>query len=146
MQNEVIPKPSLWQQFIAVCKNPISTLSDKTKDSPLVTILAIVFILQPVISTTVDIVKAMVEVKQTLDPLTRPVTKAELDIVNAKIDFIQQLIVTNMQRDTSSKPNPVITSPVVKSPEKVVPYVELQRKLNDVQTRLDLNYKSQAKK
>jgi hypothetical protein len=97
-----VKKKTFWQQAGSVLKNPIAILSDKTKDSPLVTILAIVFILQPVISSSVGLIKDMIEVKQSLDPGNRPVTKDELEIVNQKIDFIQKLIVTDMEKDAAN--------------------------------------------
>lgn len=103
MADEPTPKLSIWRQFLKVVKNPISVLSDKTKDSPLITIMAIVFILQPIITTGIELVKGMVEVRDQLKPGNRPITKNELEIVNSKIDFLQQLIVTDMQRDAAAE-------------------------------------------
>lgn len=151
MEEIPTPKRSWWQAIVDACSSPMDALTHITKQSPLVAILAVVFVLQPVISTAIDLVKELVEVRQTLDPSTRPITKAELDIVNTKIDFIQSLIVTDMQNDAkaaeerrehwhSSQP------PVDQTRDKVVPYVALQKKLTDVQSKLDKDYKVQAKK
>lgn len=171
MPNETSPKPSIWQQVLKVVKNPISALSDKTKDSPLITIIAIVFVLQPVLSTGVDLIKGMIEVKEQLNPNNRPVTKGELDIVNSKIDFIQQLIVTDMQKDAAAEedrrkyrhqhdnqvanttPPPVNTMPV--APVATVPvkpddirsrFKELNKKLEVIQAPLDKKFVENAKK
>jgi hypothetical protein len=175
MANENTPNKTIWQQLGALFKNPISILSDKTKDSPLITILAIVFVLQPVMSTSVSLVKDMIEVKQSLDPGGRPVTKSELDIVNTKIDFIQQLIVTDMQKDAASEearahrrsPNVVMAVPpppavvvatpnVASTPPTVVSsdpkseirskFSDLNKKLEMIQGTLDSQYIKNAKK
>lgn len=152
MEDLPTPKKTLWQQVMDTVTSPMAALSHITKESPLIAILAIVFVFQPVISTGIDLVKELVEVRQTLDPSKRPVSKSELDIVNAKIDFIQSLIVTDMQNDAKAaeerREHWHASQPMAvdKTPEKVVPYVELQKKLSAVQSKLDKDYKAQPKK
>lgn len=161
MKNETSTEKTFWQQVVTLCKSPVSILTDKTKDNPLITILAIVFVLQPIISSGISLVKDTIEVKQTLDPNNRPVTKGELDIVNTKIDFIQQLIVTDMQNDAAaeqaknnhkhlrSTPS-VASTPVngVSSDAKVdirSKFSDLNKKLQMVQKTLDSQYKNAKK-
>lgn len=126
---------SFWATIVEAIGNPFTYITTWTKKSPLITILAVVFLVQPVISTGISIISEWRSVKQQLNPSTRPVTKGELDLVNAKIDFLQKLIVTDMQQDVATAHS------VAKAHDKVVPYVELQKKLTDVQSKLDKDYK-----
>lgn len=134
MTDETTPKLTLWQQFLAACQSPLTALKNKSKESPIVTIIAIAFLAQPVFSTGVTIVQGIVSVRQQFDPNQRPVTKGELDLVNQKIDFVQKLIEQDMANDQSIKPV-VVT----------VPYHQLQNQLTTVQKKLDTKYEASKK-
>lgn len=91
-------KKSLWGTILQVITSPVDFLQHWSKKSPLLTVIAVVFLLQPVISTSIDVIDEWRTVKENLNPGKRPVTKDELDIVNQKIDFLQQLLVTQVQQ------------------------------------------------
>ncbi len=146
-------KKSRWKTIIEAVSSPMDFLQHWSSKSPLLTVLAVVFLLQPVISTTIDLIDEWRSVKQDLDPNMRPVTKAELDIVNKKVDFVQQLIVTEMnnrhQHESthdaqSHAPTPV--QPV--NPDVVAPTQklhDLQSQLDTVQKKLDSDFVKQKK-
>lgn len=136
------PSKGKWATIVEAVGNPFTFLTTWTKKSPLLSILAVVFLVQPVISTVISFVSEWRSVKEQLDPSKRPVSKAELDLVNTKIDFLQTLIVEDMKNDAKVE-HP---GSVDQTPTKVVPYVELQKKLTDVQQKLDKDFKGQAKK
>lgn len=149
-------KKSRWKAFLEVISSPMDFLQHWSKKSPLLTILAVVFLLQPVISTSIDLIDEWRSVKQDMDPGKRPVTKDELDIVNKKIDFLQQLIVAevNSRHDHTHDgahhpPTPVAVVPppaVADAPTSKLH--DLQEQLDTVQKKLDSDFmkQKQAKK
>ena len=134
--------------------------------SPLLTVLAVVFLLQPVISTTVDLIDEWRSVKQDMDPGARPVTKNELDIVNKKIDFLQDLILEEMDKQpkpaakvakvvpTLHQHIQLVDQPTNSPVEPPSPLLDnrkdalkgLQDQLSTVQKQLDDAWKKQPKK
>lgn len=143
-------KKSRWKTIIEAISSPMDFLQHWSSKSPLLTVLAVVFLLQPVISTSIDLIDEWRSVKTDLDPQKRPVTKAELDIVNQKVDFVQQLIVTEMNNrhtheNISVKPH-ISTPEPASTPDVVVPTQKLQAlqsQLDNVQKKLDNDYAKQ---
>ncbi len=130
---------SFWTKVSSAVSSPLVAISDATKKSPAVTLIAILLVVQPVVQTCIDLVKGLAEVKHDLDPSTRPVTKAELDIVNQKIDFNNQLILAGIRAKATPKVDKSSTS------ADNHPYSNLQQNLTDVQKKLDADYKGQKK-
>lgn len=85
--------------------------------------------LQPVISTGIGIFHEFREVKHVMNPANRPVTEQELDIVNQKIDFMQQLIVEEVNNKKPANPSAQLE--------------HLQGQLNQIQKKLDNAYTQQ---
>lgn len=136
---EQIPKKPWYKRFADTVSSPATALSDATKHSPLITLFAIMLIVQPVIQTGIELIKEFAQVKRELDPASRPVTKAELDIVNQKIDFNNQLILAQI---SGKKPTKVDKSTTTADSSA---YSNLQQNLTDVQKHLDADYKGQKK-
>ncbi len=137
---EQTPKKSWWKRFSDVVTSPASALSDATKHSPLITLFAIMLIVQPLIQTGIELIKEVASVKRELDPANRPITKAELDIVNQKIDFNNQLILATIQGKGVHKQVDKSTT-TADSNE----YHGLQSRLDGVQKKLDADFKSAKK-
>lgn len=145
---EETPKKSYWKRFTETISSPASALSDATKHSPVITIFAILLIIQPVIQTGIEFVKGLAEVKQNLNPQTRPVTKAELDLVNQKIDFNNQLILADIQADKDKEKSLNAHPRGVDKDGRVLDgkrYRALQDKLAGVQKNLDSDYSGHKK-
>lgn len=136
---EQAPKKPWYKRFADTVSSPASALSDATKHSPLITLFAIMLIVQPVIQTGIELIKEFAQVKRELDPASRPVTKAELEIVNQKIDFNNQLILAGIRAKATPKVDKSSTS------ADNHPYSNLQQNLTDVQKKLDADYKGQKK-
>ena len=69
------------------------------RKSPLTLVLAVVFVVQPVVSTGFDLIGDISFLRQKLDPSTRPVTKAEFDLLNAKVDTLQSSLNEDIKKD-----------------------------------------------
>ena len=145
---EQTPKKSRWKRFSDAITSPASALSDATKHSPLITLFAIMLIVQPLIQTGIELIKEVASVKRELDPATRPITRAELDIVNQKIDFLQQLIVADVKGDAEHEGNRRhhVSPPVDNTQPKPVDFDTLKKTLADVEHKADEDYKVQSKK
>lgn len=144
-------KKSRWKTIVEAISSPMDFLQHWSSKSPLLTVLAVVFLLQPVISTAIDLIDEWRNVKQDMDPSNRPVTKAELDIVNKKVDFVQQLIVTEMnnrhEHESTHDAKTHAPTPVPASnPDVVAPTQKLkalQSQLDTVQKKLDTDFVKQ---
>jgi len=141
---EQTPKKSRWKRFSDAITSPASALSDATKHSPLITLFAIMLIVQPLIQTGIELIKEVASVKRELDPATRPITRAELDIVNQKIDFLQQLIVADVKGDANRHHH--VAPPVDNTQPKPVDFDTLKKTFADVEHKADEDYKVQSKK
>ncbi len=132
---EQAPKRSVWSKIGNAVTSPASAISNATKNSPLITLVAIMLVVQPVIQTGIELVKGLIQVKHDLDPSTRPVTKEELDIVNQKIDFNNELIITLLGGHVKK-------SPVDKSHTSAdnSSYEALQSRLASEQKKLDADF------
>ena len=91
--------------------------------------------------TGIELVKGLAEVKQDLDPSTRPITKAELDLVNDKIDYLQQLILAEIHNNQHNLG--VDQSHGLVEDSK---YKGFQNKLMGIQKKLDTDYQHKIKK
>jgi hypothetical protein len=113
---ETSPKKSFLHHLVDAVKNPSTILTGATK-SPWLAAIAVVFLLQPLISTTIDLFREYRNVKQSLDPSTRPVTKAELVLINEKIDLIyNKLIERGLNELHGVAANSRATSKALKAP------------------------------
>lgn len=141
------PKQSIWSKLGSFFSSPASALSDASKHSPVLTVLAIMFVIQPVVQTGIELIKEVVEVRQDLDPATRPITKAELDLVNQKIDFNNQLILADINADKEKALAFANHRGVDKANEPLdhQTYDALQQKLTTVQQNLDDKFKARKK-
>lgn len=141
-------KKSIWKTIVEAISSPMDFLQHWSSKSPLLTVLAVVFLLQPVISTAIDLIGEWRSVKQDMDPETRSVTKAELEIVNKKVDFVQQLIVTEMNNrhvhESTHDAKPHAPVPVALPNSDVVAPTQklkaLQSQLDTVQKKLDTDF------
>jgi hypothetical protein len=147
-QLPIDPPKGFWSKVGSVVTSPGAAFSKATKESPAMVLIAILLVVQPVVQTGIELVRGLIEFKQDLDPATRPVTKAELDIVNEKIDFNNKLILADIQADKEKalafahgKPQP-IPAPINKPVDEQ--YKELQDKLTTVQKHLDSDFKHQS--
>lgn len=132
---------SFWDKIGAVLTSPATALSNATRESPAVVLVAIVLVVQPIMQTGIELVKGLAEVKQDLDPSTRPITKAELDLVNDKIDYLQQLILAEIHNNQHNLG--VDQSHGLVEDSK---YKGFQNKLMGIQKKLDTDYQHKIKK
>lgn len=132
---------SRWQSILDAMSSPIDFLHNWTSKSPLLTVLAVVFLVQPVISTGIDLINELRHVKHATNPLNRPVTEQELDIVNQKINFLQQLIIADLTGKRSAQQTRA--SDVISTATKPQSWQQLQKKLDTVQKQLDNTYTQQ---
>lgn len=148
-QLPIEPPKGIWSKIGAVVSSPGAAISKVTKESPAMVLIAILLVVQPIVQTGIELVRGLIEFRQELDPASRPVTKAELDIVNEKIDFNNKLILADIQADKEKAlafahgraapqpPPPLGDKPVDQQ------YSDLQNKLSKVQKNLDDNYRHQ---
>ena len=147
MADETPTPKSFWGKVGAVFSSPATALSNITKESPAMVLIAILLVVQPVVQTGIELIKEVAEVKQDLDPATRPVTKAELDIVNQKIDFNNQLILADIEADKEKAL--AFAHRGVDNQGKPLDhqnYQALQDKLSNVQKKLDTDYQHRFSK
>ncbi len=148
MEEQIPPPKGFWSNVGNIVSSPVAAISKMTKESPAMTLIAILLVVQPIVQTGIDLVKGLIEFKQDLDPKSRPSTRAELDIVNAKIDFLQQLIVNDMKNDAERETNRHrhISPPVDNTQPKPVDFDTLKKSLADVQHKADEDFRLHAKK
>ena len=108
---------------------------DWLKKSPITLILAVVFVLQPIISFILGLVQDYTFLKQKVDPGTRPVTVKELRLVDQKIDALEQMIQDDMKKDDA----------ILKRPN-VETFNKARQDLSQLQQQLDDNYKKHPSK
>ncbi len=146
MSDETPTPTTFWGKVGAVLSSPATALSNMTKNSPAMTLIAILLVIQPAVQTGIDLLKSLAEVKHDLNPETRPVTKAELDLVNQKIDFNNQLILADIQAD-KEKALAFRHRSVDPKREKDDDrgYQQLQDKLTAIQKHLDSNFEKGKK-
>lgn len=89
-------KKPFWKAFFEAIQSPYNFITHLSTKSPLLTALAVVFLLQPIVSTGVSIVE---EWRTVVNPLERPIKREEFDLLTKRVDFLQQLIVQDMQND-----------------------------------------------
>lgn len=132
--SEETPGESFWARLRATA----------TGHGPAMTVCAILLVAQPVIQTTIEVVQELIAVKQDLDPSTRPVTKAELDIVNQKIDYNNQLILAAIARQQSRSNAAKVDIPLIAADSK--DYKALDDKLSGAETKADVAFKRKGTK
>jgi hypothetical protein len=79
----------LWNNKWSILKNANVWINK----SPLAVVIAIVFIIDPVVSGTIGIIGDYTWVRQKLDPSQRPVTAAEFKLLDDQVDAIQASLV-----------------------------------------------------
>lgn len=132
---EETQKKTIWQSISDAVRNPASILSGASK-SPIITGLAIVFLVQPIVMTGLSLFREWRSVQQVMSPESRPVTKAEFQILNEKVDFItQQLIIKAIAEEYPNEPEaaaalqlpppPPPPPPSASYPEEAVGSVEI---------------------
>jgi hypothetical protein len=109
------------------------------RKSPLALVLTIVFIVQPIASTVFSFVDDVAFVRQKLDPSQRPVTKAEFDLLNAKIDTLQDMMKDDIKKDRE------LINGQEKSAPKANNYGQIQDTLATLQKKLDTAYVEKKK-
>lgn len=158
-QLPIDPPKGFWSKIGSAVTSPGVAISKATKESPAMVLIAILLVVQPIVQTGIELIRGLIEFRQELDPATRPVTKAELDIVNQKIDFNNSLILADIQADKEKalafaqhrKANidgPVAPPSDKPSSDKPISqqYKDLQDKLTTVQKHLDSDYKKNSYK
>ncbi len=156
IQKAIEPPKGMWQRIGTVVSSPLTSVTKMTKESPAMVLIAILLVVQPIVQTGIELVKGLIEFKQDLDPNNRPVTKAELDVINSKIDFLEELVLTDTKEDRErlnrqdtwmdkKKPKPVVVIPQPDvTPDTV--YNSLKQKLDDVTKKADANFKANPPK
>lgn len=61
--------------------------------SPLTVVAAVVFVIQPILSSAIGLVGDYTWVRQRIDPSQRPVTAAEFKLLNDQVDAIQASLI-----------------------------------------------------
>jgi len=141
IESAIIPDKGIWNKTREIVSSPVSAISKMTKESPAMVLIAILLVVQPVVQTGIDLVRSFIEFKQDLDPNTRPVTKAELDVINSKIDFLEKLVLADTADDRK-----LLNSQLKRSTAKSVDYDSLKKKLDDVEKKADEDYKEHKPK
>lgn len=113
--------------------NPWSII-DATKKSPLALVLAVVFVIHPIVSLVFGFIGDVTFLKQELDPTLRPVTVAELNLINQKIDSLEAMI--EQDRKTDEK----ILAKSAEHPN-IKSFKQAQSTLDDLQKKLDKDFK-----
>ncbi len=89
-------KKPFWKSFFEAIQKPYQFLTTLSSQNPLLAILAIVFLLQPVVLTGFDFIST---IHQTIHPMERPITRKEFSLLEKRVDFLQFLIVQDMRND-----------------------------------------------
>src|SRR5271167_337611 len=158
LEKAVEPTKGVWKRISSVVSSPLTSVSKMTKESPAMILIAILLVVQPIVQTGIELVKGLIEFKQDLDPNNRPVTKAELDVINSKIDFLEKLVLADTKADhdrldeqnkwLNSHKHPGIanTPPVNAPPANAAPplpadFDDLSKKLADVEHHADEDFR-----
>jgi hypothetical protein len=137
---------SLWNKVMTLASNPW-VIIEATKKSPLALVLAVVFVVQPILSFGFSILDDIVFVKQKLDPTLRPVTVGELRLLNQKIDALEAMIEKDratdkrILRDMSNE----VAADAAPTPN-IAAFKKAQDDLDVLQNTLDQKYKVSTKK
>lgn len=136
------------QQLLSAIRSPMAAVKNASKENPFVSIIAIVLIAQPIVSAGTNLVQELMAVHTALDVDDRPVTERELNIVNSKIDFLQNLVVQDMQgdREIINGAKAHENSGSVASPSNEQSYEQLKQKLDQVQQKLNATYEKKHDK
>lgn len=127
-------KKPFWTSFMEAVQSPYEYITHWTSKSPLLTILAVVFLLQPIISTCIDVVHTW---KQIANPKERPISKEEFDLLNQRVAFLQGVVVAHMNQDA------VLNRA---SGTELKPLADTQKQLDSLSKKLDTAYINKAKK
>jgi len=164
IEDAITPPKGIWNKTREIVSSPVTAITKLTKESPAMVLIAILLIVQPIVQTGLDLMRSFIEFRQDLDPNNRPVTKAELDVINSKIDFLEKLVLANTQADQErlnrqdvwmdsrkkgAIPAPLPTPsapPVVVAPPPNIGYDSLNKKLNDVSKKADEEFKEHPPK
>ena len=164
IEKAIEPPKGIWSKVGSVVSSPLTSVSKMTKESPAMVLIAILLVVQPIVQTGIELVKGFVEFRQDLDPNSRPVTKAELDVINSKIDFLEKLVLEDTRADQERlnrqdtwmdsrkkgavpAPIPLPTPPAPPpTPAPTVDYNSLNKKLAEAEQKADDSFKRAQKK
>ena len=82
-----------WTRTKSLMSNPWGTIKEAHNKSPITVLLAVVFLLQPIVSLAISIVGDYTWVRQKLDPNLRPVTVSEFQLLDQQVDAVQATLV-----------------------------------------------------
>lgn len=135
-----------WTDFMEWMTSPWATF-EKAKKSPVTWVLVIVFIVQPVANFGLSLYQAYEFGKQEFHPEDRPVTEAEFNLMNIKIDALQASSIEEgvVINSLVAKDRQALEDAKKRHEDAIVKYVQAQENLTGVQKKLDADYIQKSK-
>jgi len=125
-------KKPFWKSLFEAIQKPYQFLTNLSSQNPLLAIIAIVFLLQPIVFVGITFFDT---IHKAIHPMDRPITRKEFSLLERRVDFLQFLIVQDMRNDIAQHDPGSRTKA-----EQIEKLQQEQKELDKLSKKLDHKY------